>query len=312
MPNSTQEEKLRWITPILEKKIKIKDMALACPFSERAIKYWLKQYREGGIDSLVNRSTRPKSQPNETPIRIRERVLELRKEMNDECAVKISWYLKDEGVILHARTIGKILKTEGLTRKYRTRKQYPPKPKVKLKPGELVEIDVKFVPEKINGMRYYQFTAIDCATRWRYLKIYNQQTNIDAIDFLRELIERFPYRIRAIKTDNGSIFTNRYVGYLKSADPTNPRLHSFDIECQRTGIVHYLIDPGKPAQNGHVERSHRSDQESFYEKTNYRNAEELKYQAKLWNMYYNDLKHCGLNGLTPNQVLGLKVQNVRT
>jgi len=29
-------------------------------------------------------------------------------------------------------------------------------------------------------------------------------------------------------------------------------------------------------------------------------------------MYYNDLEHCGLNGLTPNQALGTRVQYVRT
>jgi len=311
MPNSTQEEKLRWITPILEKRMKIKDLALVCPFSERAIKYWLKQYRGKGVTRLENRSTRPKTQPNETPIRIKERVLELRHEMNDECALKLKWDLEDEGIFLHERTIGKILKVDGLTRRYRTRKQYPKKPKVPLLPGELIEIDVKYVPNEINEKRYYQFTAIDCATRWRYLKIYDQQTNVDALDFLQEVIQRFPYQIRTIKTDNGSIFTNRYTGYLKSKDPFNPNLHPFDIECERIGIVHYLIDPGKPAQNGHVERSHRSDQESFYEKISYKTEEELRYQAKLWNMYYNDLKHCGLNGLTPNQALRLKVQNVR-
>ena len=68
-------------------------------------------------------------------------------------------------------------------------------------------------------------------------------------------------------------------------------------------IIHYLIDPGKPAQNGKVERSHRSDQESFYERTAYDTIEELVYKLKLWNMYYNDLQHCGLNNKTPNQYL---------
>ena len=314
MPNSNQEEKLRWITPIIEKKIKIKDLVLVCPFSERSIKYWLSQYRKDGPAGLINHSTRPRSQPNETPIRLKERILELRQELNDECALKLKWELADEGVSIHERTIGKILKTEGLTRKYRARKQYPPKPKTLLLPGDLIEIDVKYVPRKIKGKRYYQFTAIDCSTRWRYLKIYEQQTNIDALDFLHEVIKRFPYTIKAIKTDNGSIFTNRYTGYLKtkSADPSNLNLHALDLECQRLNIIHYLIDPGKPAQNGRVERSHRSDQESFYEKVKYKTAEELSYQAKLWNMYYNDLKHCGLNGKTPNEVLYLKVQNVRT
>jgi len=311
MPNSTQEEKLRWLTPILEKRMKIKDMASVSPFSERAIKYWLKQYREHGLVGLENGSTRPRSQPDETPIRIKERVIEYRLETG-LCAQKISWDLEDESIFLHSRTVGKILKTEGLTRKYRTRKQYPPKPKILLKQGELIEIDVKYVPSLVEGKRCYQFTAIDCASRWRFLQVYDQQTNIDAIEFLRELISVFPYEIKAIKTDNGSIFTNRYTGYLKSIDPTNPRLHPLDIECHKLGITHYLIDPGKPAQNGKVEKSHRSDQESFYDKIKFNSLEELRYQMKLWNMYYNDLKHCGLNGLTPNQALKLKVQNVRT
>jgi transposase InsO family protein len=78
-----------------------------------------------------------------------------------------------------------------------------------------------------------------------------------------------------------------------------------DVECKNLDIEHYLIDPGKPAQNGNVERSHRSDQESFYDWIKFNNLSELEYNLKLWNMYYNDLEHCGLNGLTPNQALSL-------
>ena len=194
MPNSNLEEKYRWIKSILEKKIKIKDLVMICPFSERSIKLWLSNYRKLGLDGLKNKSTRPRSNLNEKSIRTKERVLELRRG-TDLCALKLKWELEDEGIYLHERTIGKYLKQEGLTRKYRVRKQYPPKLKIELKPGELVEIDVKYVPDKIGGMRYYQFTAIDCASRWRYLKIYNQQTNIDALDFVKETIERFPYKI---------------------------------------------------------------------------------------------------------------------
>ena len=37
MPNSTQEEKHRWIRPILNGEITIKGMAKVCTFSERAL-----------------------------------------------------------------------------------------------------------------------------------------------------------------------------------------------------------------------------------------------------------------------------------
>jgi len=311
MPKTTSEEKFRWIKPILDKEITIKNMAKVCPFCERSLKYWIKAYREKGIKGLENKSTKPKSQPGETLIRIKERIIELRKETK-LCAQKLHWKLAKENINIHPRTIGKIIKTEGLTRKYRTRKIQYKYIKPKFKPGELFEIDIKYVPKKLKFQRYYQFTAIDSATRWRYIKVYDCQSNKNAIDFLHEVIKHFPCKIKAIKTDNATIFTNRYVGYLKSNDILNPRLHPLDIECQKLNILHYLIDPGKPAQNGKVERSHRSDQESFYDGNKFKSLEDLKYQIKLWNYYYNNLEHCALNGLTPNQALNFKVQYVRT
>jgi len=310
MPKSTKEEKYRWIKPILDKEISIKNMAKVCPFSERSIKYWLSNFKKYGFDGLENKSTRPKTNPNETPIRIKERIIELRK-AKKQCALKIMWDLEEEGINIHHQTIQKIIKAERLTRRYRLRKQNVPHPKKQLQPGEIVEIDTKWVPGRIEGSRYYQFTAIDAASRWRYLQVYPFQSNYYAVIFLKKLIAAAPFRIKAIKTDNGAIFTNRYLGYVMSADPLNIRLHAFDVLCNTMDITHYLIDPGKPAQNGKVERSHRTDQEGFYDEMKFKSFEELKYRLRLWNMHYNDTKHCGLNGKTPNQALRLEVQNVR-
>ena len=310
MPKSTKEEKYRWIKPIIDKEISIKNMAKVCPFSERSLKYWLANYRIFGMKGLENKSTRPKTNPKETPIRIKERIIELRNN-KQKCALKLKWQLEKEGILIHKNTIQKIIKKEGLVRKYRIRKLKYKYVKVPLNNGELMEIDVKYVPDLIENKRYYQFTAIDCASRWRYLKIYDEYSNFHSVRFLKELIEKAPFRIRAVKTDNGSNFTNRYTGYLKSSDPINPRLHIFDLVCQRYNIIHYLIDPGKPAQNGKVERSHRTDQEMFYERNKFKSLRELKIKIKVWNNEYNNLEHCGLNGKTPNEILRLsEVQNV--
>jgi transposase InsO family protein len=311
MPNSNQEERLRWIMPIVEKEISVKTMSVASPFSERTLKYWLADYRKNGLSGLTSLSTRPKSQPNETPIWLKEKILSMRQE-HDLAAIKLHWKLKKEGIDIHERTIGKILKANGLTRKYRSRKIQYKKPRIQFKPGELIEIDIKFVPNRINGKRYFQFTAIDVASKWRYLEIFDDYGNYASIKFLNRLMQVAPFRIQAIKTDNGSNFTNRYTGYKKSADPTEPNIHPFDTECQKLNIEHYLIDPGKPQQNAFVENSHKSDQLSFYGRIKCTTKEELSYQSRLWNMFYNDLEHCGLNGLTPNEFLKLKVQNVRT
>jgi transposase InsO family protein len=308
MPKSTCEEKMRWIKPILDRDITIKQMTLVCPFSERSLKYWLSGFRRSGLAGLENRSTRPKSQPLETPIRIKERIIELR-QRTKLCAQKLNYKLSKEGIKINDRTIGKIIKAEGLVRKYRVRKVKYKYVKLPLSPGELVEIDIKYVPSKIRGKRYYQYTAIDCASRWRYLKIYSCMGNSESVSFLKELMRIATFRVRAIKTDNGSCFTNRYSGYQKSADPLNPKLHHLDLFCQQENIIHYLIDPGKPAQNGKVERSHRTDQEMFYDRRKFQTVLGLRRALKIWNINYNNLEHCSLEGLTPNEALS-RVQNV--
>jgi transposase InsO family protein len=219
--------------------------------------------------------------------------------------------MEKEKIKIHENTVHKIIKAEGLTRKYRVRKLKYKYVRVPLSNGELVEIDIKYVPDFVQNKQYFQFTAIDCASRWRYLKIYDNPDNACSVKFLEELIRIAPFRIRAIKTDNGSNFTNRYTGYLKSSDPMNPRLHDFDLLCQKHNIIHYLIDPGKPQQNSFVERSHREDQEKFYERNKFRNLKQLETKIQMWNNEYNNLEHCGLNGLSPNEFLRLsEVQNV--
>lgn len=302
LPNNALEERLRWILPIVNKEIKLADAARVFPGGQRTLERWVANYKKNGEEGLKPKSTRPKTQPNETPIRIKERIVELR-QATKLCAKKLNYKLGKENIGVSDRLIGKVIKNEGLTRKYRIRKLKYKYIKVPLIKGDLIEIDVKYVPNLVKNKRYYQFTAIDCASRWRYLEIYDDCGNSSALVFLRQLIEVAPFRVRAIKTDNGSSFTNRYTGYQRSADPANPRLHPFDLECLKYNIIHYLIDPGKPAQNGKVERSHRTDQEMFYDRRKFKTVLGLRRAMRQWNIQYNNLEHCALNGKTPNEML---------
>jgi transposase InsO family protein len=302
MAKTIKQERLRWVKPIANKAVRLVEVAKVCPYGKRTLERWVAAYKKGGEKALEPESTRPKTNPLETPIRVKERIQELR-DNTGKCALKLSWDLEDEGTAIHPRTVGKILKEKGLVRKYRVKRVKYKYLKALRQPGDLIEIDVKYVPGKLAGKQYFQYTAIDCASRWRYLGIYEEQANHNSVVFLREVMARFPYVIKAIKTDNHSTFTNWATGYQKSADPLHPRLHALDLFCAAHGIIHYLIDPGKPAQNGTVERSHRSDQESLYDQKQFANLEDLRYGIRLWTMYYNDLQHCGLNGRSPNQFL---------
>ena len=179
-----------------------------------------------------------------------------------------------------------------------------------------MEIDVKYVPGTIENKEYFQYTAIDTASRWRHLEIFDEQSSFHSIKFLGIVIEKFPRQIQAIKTDNHSTFTNYYTGTNKRSDLTVKRIHPLDKFCGENGLVHYLIDPGKPAQNGTVERSHREDEEKFYQQNKFKNIKELENKIRMWNDYYNNLEHCGLNGKTPIEFLEecklIKPPNVRT
>lgn len=302
MAKTIKEERLRWVIPIIHKQIKLVDAAKICPYGKRSLERWVSAYKKGGGISLEPKSTEPKTYNKETPIWLKELVVDIRRKTK-KCALKIHWQLEKENININARTIGKILRKENLVRKYRIRKIKYKYLRAKRKPGELVEVDVKYVPGNIENRRYFQYTAIDTASRWRYLAVYDEQSSSHSIRFLKEVIGCFPYHIQAIKTDNGSIFTNYYVGMINRSDMTVKTIHALDIFCAKNNIIHYLIDPGKPAQNGTVERSHREDEEKFYQQNIFKDFYDLKIKLRKWNMYYNNLEHCGLNGKSPNEFL---------
>ena len=302
MAKTIKEDRLRWVLPIVTKEVRLIEVAKVFPHGKRTLERWVAAYKKYGAAGLEPKSTARKTQENETPIRIKEHIIELRRKTK-KCALKLHWQMKKEGLVVPPRTIGEILKREGLVRKYRVKRVRYKYIKATLKPGELLEIDVKYVPGKLVGTQYFQYTAIDRASRWRHLAIYDEQINLHSVLFLEEVVKKALFRIQAIKTDNHATFTNYYTGTNKRSDLLVKSLHALDEACRARGIKHYLIDPGKPAQNGTVERSHREDQEKLYDEVVFISAEDLRYRIRLWNMYYNDLEHCGLNGKTPNEFL---------
>ena len=302
MAQTIQQERYLWIKPLIQKKLTYAEVLKTCPHSKRSLERWVALYKQGGIEALQPCSTEPKTQTNETSIELKEIIIALRKQTG-LCAKKLHWRLKKRRIHIHERTIGKILKKEGLVRKYRTKKVKYKYLRAERQPGELLEMDVKYVPGAIQGLKYYQYTVIDTASRWRHLEVFDEQSTHHAIRMMEIVQAKFPYPIKAIKTDNHATFTNYYLGTGKRSDLTAKTVHALDQWCAARHIVHYLIDPGKPAQNGTIERSHREDQEKFYERNTFTSAKQLKQKIRLWNEYYNNLEHCGLDGRTPNEVL---------
>ena len=99
MAKTIKEERLRWIVPIWKKEVKLVEVVKVCPHSKRSLERWLAQYRKYGAWALEPKSTEPKTQPNETPIWIKERIIEVRKKTK-KCALKIHWQLKKEDLVV--------------------------------------------------------------------------------------------------------------------------------------------------------------------------------------------------------------------
>ena len=108
-------------------------------------------------------------------------------------------------------------------------------------PGYL-HMDVKYLPQMADETsRRYLFVAIDRATRWVFIRVYNSKTAANARRFLRDLERTCPIRIRTILTDNGKEFTDRLFGLRKRAATGR---HDFDTLCAALDIEHRLTPPG--------------------------------------------------------------------
>ena len=94
-----------------------------------------------------------------------------------------------------------------------------------------MHIDVTYLP-KLDTQKYYLFVAIDRATRLLYYKVYENKSSDNAVSFLKECKEYFPFYITHILTDNGGEFTDRFV----SKDKKVSNNHKFDKECNKDNI----------------------------------------------------------------------------
>ena len=117
-----------------------------------------------------------------------------------------------------------------------------------------------------EGYQEYQYTAIDDCTRLRLAKTYEELCPANSVDFARRMLEVFPFSIEEVQTDYGTEFTYIFMPHLKKP-------HPFEEFLKENGIRRKLIPIATPKQNGKVERSHRTDDEEFYNQREFRKVE---------------------------------------
>ena len=307
--NNSIAQKLKYKQSIIKFSMKygVTKASIEFNVNRRTIYRWRERY-DGTLESLKDKSHRPKHHPNEhTAEEIK--LIKDYKANNKETGLVVLWVkLRRAGYTRTIQGLYHVMIRLGIYKKApskRKRKQAPEVPIARY-PGERVQIDVKYVPRecmskelKEIGEKYYQYTAIDEYTRLRYTYFSKEHNTYESRVFVDRLIKYFPFKIELIQTDNGFEFTNR----LSWNAFNKNKKTMFEKRLEELKIKHSLIRPHTPTQNGKVERSHRKDQERFYYKRVFINLEDLQEKGRRWLREYNNFPMRPLKCLSPIEKL---------
>jgi len=253
---------------------------------------WKKAYSTGGRAALLRKRPVAKSHPRQIPPEFVEKVLHLRATYHLG-PQRIAWYLERyHGFTTSCSSVYRTLKRNGVGSlpRHVGRRAIHTRRYAKQVPGHHVQVDVKFLnlgSEDGRKIRRYQFTAIDDATRIRALKIYRHHNQKSAIDFIDYVVTKFPFRINTVRTDRGHEWQAQFHWHVED-----------------NGMRHVYIKPRSPQLNGKVERSHRTDQEEFYQLLTYTDDVDLNAKLAEWETFYNlNRPHGAHDGKTPYEAL---------
>lgn len=295
---------------VIKHAMKINNISAAArtyKISRQSIHRWMSRW-DGSLESLMDRSHRPMSHPSQQTIEEKGLVLNVYRH-NKRLGLVCLWaHLRlDYGYKRSLTALYKLLRREGVIaapkkRKRRKNKPYEPI----LVPGERFQMDVKYVPKEclvgeLHGKKLYQYTAIDECTRWRHIAVFDELSTRNSVEFLRQTIERFPFEIECVQTDNGAEFTSRFSGAK--------HLSAFESELEDLNIRHKLIAPATPRHNGKVERSHRSDQERFYTDNTFYSYKYIKEQISRY-LRVSNLRPLACHGWQSAQQMLMNYQYV--
>jgi len=270
--------------------------------SRRAFYKWKQRYDTHGEAGLYDRARTPHRSPRSTPREVVSKILYLRQHYHFGPARIAAYLQRFHRLTVASSSVHRILCRHGLNRLPANQKHRPHSKRwkryEKAQPGQRLQVDVKFL-ERIPGTqkRFYQFTAIDDCTRVRILKVYDACNQRSAIRFIDTVLQRLPFRVHVIQTDNGAEFQSRFHWHVEDLD-----------------IRHVYIRPRTPHLNGKVERSHRVDDQEFYQLLDQDGITDdihiFNKKLREWEDYYNYHRpHGALDGHTPYERLLAKTKS---
>ena len=281
-----------------------KDIGFVCRryhVSKASLMRWNKQY-DGTKESLLAKSHRPHSQhPNAHTEQELKWIRDYHRRNPDISICELYGKLReDKAYSRHPGSLYRVFVRLGYRKKAESTKKKSKHNGKYDTPKELGikwQMDVKYVPSACyvgtDGEKFFQYTVIEEASRKRFIFAYKEQSSYSSVDFFRRAILFFGYAPETIQTDNGSEFNHTQ---------KTSRIHPFDAFCSEIHVQHKTIRPRTPWHNGKVERSHRNDQERFYNHLKFYSFEDLQVQMKRYLYRSNNIPMSVLGWFSPNQM----------
>jgi|TARA_B100000315_G_scaffold78647_1_gene72024 transposase InsO family protein len=284
------------------------DVACAMGVSARSVYKWRKRYRDGGLEALQDRPSRPQHSPARTSANREADVVELRKQ-------KRTYDRIAEQTGLSRSTVARILVRHGLNR---WRDLEPADPVIRYEresPGEILHMDIKKLGKfkrrghRVTGDRHGQSSArgigwefvhvaIDDHSRIAFSQVLVSERKECAIAFLKAAVawyKRLGITIERLMTDCGSCYRSK----------------AFNKLCQALAIRHIYTKPYTPKTNGKAERFIQSSLREWAYAQAYQTSEQRKQELPHWLHHYNwHRPHAGINRQTPISRSGSNVNKL--
>lgn len=200
---------------------------------------------------------------------------------------KLFAYLKKSGKPWNHKKVYRIYKLLKLNKKRKGKRRLPERVKQPLVQPDKVNKSwsVDFMSDSMVGNRKFRtFNVIDDGTREAL--VIDVDTSLSSKRIIRTLERVIEQRGTpdSIRSDNGPEFTSK----------------DFQLWCEGKKITNQFIQPGKPMQNGYIERFNRLYREAVLDAYLFFDLDQVKQLTEEWIDEYNHRRpHEGLQNMTP-------------
>jgi len=246
------EERMKFVLAVEAGEEPFSLLCLRAGVSRKTGYKWFERWRTQGAAGLFDRSRAPSRRARAMDASVAAACLELRREHPSWGPVKVKDVLEKEqpGLIWPAASsIGALFDREGLTVKRRLRRRGPPSTTPFAgcaSPNDLWCMDFKGWFRTGDGSRCDPFTLCDAASRYLLRCQVMDRCDADHVwPVLDAAFREFGLPL-ALRSDNGPPFASAGAGGLSR----------LSVKIIKAGVTPDRIEPGKPQQNGRLERFH--------------------------------------------------------